>query len=94
MENNHKLKKGILIIVPLIGIAGFYYRQDGCYYEIYFVIFSLLIIFMGWLSSKANLSKLAKRLYLFSITIIWLSFAYYLYVYFTQFIQHYEPCIW
>lgn len=88
------IKKAVLILLLLAGIGGFYYRSDVCFYEIYYPAFTLLILFLITLTIKSDFKKWFKIIYCASAVLIWGGYSYFIYLYFTQFVQHYKPCNW
>jgi Ca2+/H+ antiporter len=92
--NSAKKQKIILIIIPLIFIAGLYYRSDVCYVENYYLIATVTTILLIISCIKLKYSNLFTRLYLLLIFFLWIFLSIITYIYLTQFVQHYRSCNW
>ena len=87
-----KKQKIILLLIPFIFIVVLYYSKDICLLENYYLTATLTTILLSMITIKLKHNKFFKRLYLFFILFLWVLLSFFLYAYFTQFVQHYIPC--
>jgi Ca2+/H+ antiporter len=87
-----KKQQIILLLIPFLFIAFLYYKKDFCFLENYYLIATFTTIILSVITIKLKHSKLFKRFYLFLIFFLWVLLSFFLYAYFTQFVQHYTPC--